>query len=149
MEPVACQVVGVYLAVHDLGAAPVVLLEVSDQRYLPIFIGLYEAVSINNAINGPPPARPLTHDLFSDTLSHLQCRVRDVRIDSIEDGVYYATMHLETSSGELAIDCRPSDGIALAVRQQAAISLDLTLIAEAAVVRDDLPELRDFSEYIG
>ncbi|MDO8840891.1 bifunctional nuclease family protein [Methanocalculus sp.] len=149
MRLTTCQVLGVYLAVHDLGVAPVVLLEAPNHRYLPIFIGLYEAVSINNALNGPTPVRPLTHDLFNDTLLALETRLRDVRVDSIEDGVYYATMNLKTHLGDISIDCRPSDGIALAVRQKSPVILCDSILDDSAVSRDQLPELHDFIDYFG
>lgn len=147
MEQINCEVAGVYLAIHDLGVAPVVLLKTRDERYIPIFIGLFEAVSIHSALNGPPPPRPLTHDLFSDTLTALRAGLREVRIDSIDDGVYYATLSLDTQIGDLSIDSRPSDGIALAVRKNAPVYIDSGLMAESAVTRDQLPELRDFTDY--
>ncbi|GAA5262159.1 bifunctional nuclease family protein [Methanocalculus sp. MC3] len=147
MEQINCEVAGVYLAIHDLGVAPVVLLKTRDERYIPIFIGLFEAVSIHSALNGPPPPRPLTHDLFSDTLTALRAGLREVRIDSIDDGVYYATLFLDTQTGDLSIDSRPSDGIALAVRKNAPVYIDSGLMAESAVTRDQLPELREFTEY--
>ncbi|MDG6249980.1 bifunctional nuclease family protein [Methanocalculus sp.] len=147
MEQINCDVAGVYLAIHDLGVAPVVLLKTRDERYIPIFIGLFEAVSIHSALNGPPPPRPLTHDLFSDTLTALRAGLREVRIDSIDDGVYYATLFLDTQTGDLSIDSRPSDGIALAVRKNAPVYIDSGLMAESAVTRDQLPELREFTEY--
>ncbi|MCQ1538874.1 bifunctional nuclease family protein [Methanocalculus taiwanensis] len=148
MELITCEVAGVYLVIHDLGAAPVVLLKTPDELYIPIFIGLYEAVSIHNALDGPSPSRPMTHDLFSDALLSLGAHVREVRVDSIDDGVYYAALSLDTQSGELSIDCRPSDGIALAVRQKSPVLLDLNLMRESAVARDQLPELRDFAGYM-
>lgn len=149
MEQISCEVAGVYLAMHDLGVAPVVLLKTGDERYMPIFIGLFEAVSINTALNGPTPPRPLTHDLFSDILTELGASLREVRVDSVDDGVYYATLFLHTHTGDLSIDCRPSDGIALAIRQNAPIFIDRELMLDSAVEREQLPELRDFSEYIG
>ena len=147
MEPLTCEVAGVYLAIHNLGVAPVVLLKTRDDRFIPIFIGLYEAISIDSALNGPPPPRPLTHDLFSDTLTALGAGLRAVRIDSIDDGVYYATLSLDTQLSDLSIDCRPSDGIALAVRKNAPVFIDETLLSESAVTRDQLPELREFTGY--
>ncbi len=147
MEQISCEVAGVYLAIHDPGVAPVVLLKTGSERYIPIFIGLFEAVSIYSALNGPPPPRPLTHDLFSDTLTALGAGLREVRIDSIEDGVYYATLFLDTQIGDLSIDSRPSDGIALAVRKNAPVFIDETLLSESAVTRDQLPELREFTDY--
>lgn len=149
MEQISCEVAGVYLAIHDLGVAPVVLLKTWDERYIPIFIGLFEAVSINTALNGPPSPRPLTHDLFSDTLTALGAELREVRVDSLDEGVYYATLFLDTQTGDISIDCRPSDGIALAVRKNAPVFMDDLLMVEAAVHREELPDLRDFSDYAG
>jgi len=149
MEPVTCQVQGVYFAASEFGVAPVVLLETPDHLYIPIFIGLYEAISINNALNGPRSARPMTHDLFADTLQQLGAMIREVTIDTLEDGVYYATISLDSGSGELSIDSRPSDGIALAVRLQSPVLVDDMLLKDAAVPSDMLPELRDIAAGFG
>jgi len=149
MEPVSCQVQGVYFAASELGVAPVVLLETPDHLYIPIFIGLYEAISIDNALNGPRSARPMTHDLFAETLKQLGAKIRDVRIDTLEDGVYYATISLDSNSGEIFIDCRPSDGIALAVRLQSPILVDDMLLKDSAVPSAMLPELRDIAAGFG
>ena len=149
MELILCEVLGVYLAVHDHGAAPVVLLKAPDNRYFPIFIGLYEAVSINNVMNGPTPVRPLTHDLFTETLTALGTKLKEVRIDSIEDGVYYATLILGTHLGDISIDCRPSDGIALAVRQNSPIFVDDTILVNSTASKEQLPKLHDFVDYFG
>lgn len=149
MEPITCHIQGVYFATSDLGVAPVVLLETPNHLYLPIFIGLYEAISISNALNGPRSARPMTHDLFADTLNQLETTIREITIDTLEDGVYYATISLESASAVLSIDCRPSDGIALAVRLQSPVRVDALLLQDAAVPSDQLPELHDISAGTG
>jgi bifunctional DNase/RNase len=69
-------------------------------------------------------------------------------IDSLEEGVYYASMILEQDHHELTIDCRPSDGIAITIRCQAAIQVEREVVLQSAVTVGDLPELVDISSYL-
>ena len=85
---------------------------------LPIFIGLWEAVSINSAYNKEVPPRPFTHDLFLALMERFSITVHHLRIDSEEEGVYYAQLVLATDGRNERLDCRPSDGIAVALRRR-------------------------------
>ena len=128
MQPVKCTVRGVFMAVSDTATVPAVVLADGGRRQLTIFVGLWEAISINSAQNKEVPPRPLTHDLFLDLMAKYAITVSSLNIDSVDDGVFYA--HLELSSGHDVdyLDCRPSDGIAVALRANAPIFVDEELL---------------------
>ena len=92
MTQVRCEVKGVFMATSDAATVPLVILSDSTGRLLPIFIGIWEAVSINSARNREVMPRPFTHDLFLDLCGKFSISLRLLQIDSIEDGVYYAQL---------------------------------------------------------
>jgi uncharacterized protein len=148
MSPVPCRVKGVYVAKNALGAAPAVILSIGNDTCLPIYIGLFEAMSIHSALNNEIPPRPLTHDLFVEFLRQFGISLKSLVIDSLEDGVYYASMILLQDHHEMTIDCRPSDGIAIGIRCQAGIMVEEEVILQSAVNPGELPELVDISSYL-
>jgi hypothetical protein len=148
MPSVPCRVKGVFVAKNVLGASPAVILSVENDTCLPIYIGLFEAISINSALNNEVPPRPLTHDLFVEFLKQFGISLKALVIDSLEDGVYYANMILEQDHHELTIDCRPSDGIAIGIRCQARILVEKEVILQSAVIPSELPELVDINSYM-
>jgi hypothetical protein len=133
MQQENCTVKGVFIAVNDTATAPVVVLVDGTGRMLPIFVGLWEAISINSAQNKEVPPRPLTHDLFLDLMAKYAISVSSLSIDSIDDGVYYAHLVLSFGGHEESLDCRPSDGIAVALRANAPIFVDEELLAAGGI----------------
>lgn len=91
------------------------------KRDLTLFVGPFEAQSIAVHLQQLTPPRPLTHDLALSLLTILHSRLRRVIISDLKDNTYYATLYLETDGKELAVDSRPSDAIALALRAGAPI----------------------------
>lgn len=148
MPWVPCRVKGVFVAKNALGASPAVILSIENDTCLPIYIGLWEAMSIHSALNNEIPPRPLTHDLFVEFLKQFGISLKALIIDSLEEGVYYANMVLEQDHHEMTIDCRPSDGIAIGIRCQAGIMIDEAVILQSAVSASELPELVDISSYL-
>lgn len=149
MPQVRCEVKGVFVATNDETTVPLVLLTNECSRNLPIFIGLWEAVSINSARNREVLARPFTHDLFLDLLNKFSITLRSMQIDSIEEGVYYAQLVLSGDNNhEELIDCRPSDGIALALRADVPIFVDENVLASAGQKTEDLPPMTDLSVFL-
>jgi bifunctional DNase/RNase len=113
-EEIEVQIRGVEI---DSSARPVVLLEDEDrERALPIWIGTSEAQAIAMEMQGIEPERPLTHDLFKNTLDVAGIGLDKIVIEGLRDGVYYARIHLTVNGDTLEVDSRPSDAIALAVR---------------------------------
>jgi bifunctional DNase/RNase len=98
---------------------PIVLLRDREGgRYLPIWVGAVEATAIAYAQQGIVPPRPLTHDLLKDILTALGVTLVEVRITSLQDGVFYALL---VFSNGVEVSARPSDAIALALRVEAPI----------------------------
>jgi bifunctional DNase/RNase len=97
---------------------PIVLLrEEGGARYLPIFIGPPEATAIVYALQGMETPRPMTHDLFTSVLAETGVRLEQVEITELHDGTFFAEISLRRGEQVLRISSRPSDAIALAVRQ--------------------------------
>jgi len=103
--------------VHMLSSRHVVILkEAARDRYLPIWIGPWEASAIAMKLQGLTPERPLTHDLFAATLEELGARVDRVVISDLADETFHARLVLERDGRTVDVDARPSDALALAVR---------------------------------
>jgi bifunctional DNase/RNase len=149
MSQIRCEVKGVFVATSEAATVPLVVLSEGEaERHLPIFIGLWEAISINSAKNKEVLPRPFTHDLFLELLARFSITMRFLRIDSIENGVYYAQLVLSADHHEEYIDCRPSDGIALALRGEAPIFVDETVLMSAGQKKQDLPDMVDLSVFL-
>lgn len=130
---------------------PIVLLrEVSGERYLPIWIGAVEATAIAFAQQGVVPPRPLTHDLLKDVLEVTDNALAEVRITTMKEGVFYATLVL--GSG-LEVSARPSDSIALALRTGSKIVCAEEVLDEAglsvpAEQEDEVEKFREFLDQV-
>jgi bifunctional DNase/RNase len=135
---------------------PMLLLRESEgrQRLLPIYIGSPEASAIHYALEGVVPPRPLTHDLFLETLGELGATVSKVVVTEMRDRTYFAELHLDTAGGDKVISARPSDAVALAVRCGAGLFASEELIDEVGQepvveVEDDTDEIIDeFKDFI-
>ena len=129
--------------VHMLSSQHVVILkELDRERYLPIWIGPWEANSIAMRLQGMTAERPLTHDLFASTLADLHVNVRRVLIVDLARETFHARLHLVSDGREIEIDSRPSDALAVAVRVGVRIFAARDVLARAGVE----PEKRDGSE---
>jgi uncharacterized protein len=105
----------------------------SSGRTLPIWIGPFEAQAIALEMQGVPPPRPLTHDLMKQLVERLGGKLKQVEITDLRDNTYFATLHIEAPGGkDLAVDARPSDAIALALRLHGPILVSDDLFAKAA-----------------
>lgn len=110
------------LIVDDNSKSPVVILqELEGERYLPIWIGPFEAQAIANEIQGKKFPRPLTHDLLAATISSLKASVSRILINDLREKTFFASIILERGEEVISLDARPSDSIALAVRSGAPI----------------------------
>lgn len=115
-EPVEVTVEGLYVAESNGSVQRFVMLADESGRRMPIIIGLFEATAISMAMESEKPDRPMTHDLIRTLLDRLGGTLTSVLIDDIWTNTYYAKLTIATNSGELDVDCRPSDAIALALR---------------------------------
>jgi bifunctional DNase/RNase len=121
---------------------PMVLLrELQDRhRLLPIYIGSPEASAIHYALEGLEPPRPLTHDLFIQTVTALGATIDRIVVTEMRDRTYYAELHLTQGESTQVISCRPSDAIALAVRCNAPLFANEALLDEVGQEPPDEPE---------
>lgn len=127
---------------------PMVLLRELEgrQRLVPIYIGNPEATSIHYALEGVVPPRPLTHDLFLETLAVAGARLDKVVVTEMRDHTYFAELHLETLSGPKIVSSRPSDAIALAIRCDAPLFAHEALVDQ--VGQEPPPEQEEQTEEI-
>ena len=99
----------------------VVLVDLSGQKALPIWIGVFEAEAISRGLEGVMTLRPMTHDLMKQILDTFQVTINRVIIHDLKENTFYANLYLNVGGTELVVDSRPSDAIALAVRVKAPI----------------------------
>ncbi len=148
MTQVRCEVQGVFVAFSDTTTVPLVILADTENRVLPIFIGIWEAVSINSARMKEVLPRPFTHDLFLELCTRFSITLQSLQIDSIDNGVYYAQLVLLSDHHEEYLDCRPSDGIALALRAGIPIFVEENVLASAGQKSADLPDIMDLAAFL-
>ncbi len=123
--------------VHMLSTQHVVILkDLERQRFLPIWIGPWEANAIAMKLQGLAPERPLTHDLFVGVLEEMGATIREVVIAELADETFHARILLEAAGRVLAVDSRPSDALALAVRTGARIFAAEEVLDRAGVESD-------------
>lgn len=118
---------------------PIVLLrEPESGRYLPIWIGGAEAMSISSHLEGDVPPRPLTHQLLVDTVRALGADLEAVHLTDLREGTFYAELHLLQGEREVVVSARPSDAIAVAIRFGAVpILVDEALFERVAIELGD------------
>jgi bifunctional DNase/RNase len=123
--------------VHMLSSRHVVILkDVARDRYLPIWIGPWEASAIAMKLQGLTPERPLTHDLFATTLDELGTRIERVVISELADETFHARIMLDRDGRTVEVDARPSDALALAVRAGVRIFAADAVLDQAALGGD-------------
>ncbi len=113
---------------------PLVILNDDDKEYtLPIWIGQAEAQAIARGLSGMETERPMTHDLTADIIDSLEATIDSIEINYYEDSTFYASIIIEDKDREsLAIDSRPSDAIALAIRLEAPIMVSEKILQDVA-----------------
>jgi bifunctional DNase/RNase len=123
-----------------VGKQPIVLLKtVADNKFLPIWIGHAEAASILMHLQGGTPPRPSTHDLLVALVEELGGRVDQVAITSLQDNTFFAEVVVQTDAGELRLDSRPSDAIAVGVRVEATIWASEEVLEDSGVEFEQEP----------
>lgn len=121
----------------------VLLREVNSDRYLPIWIGPFEAEAITISLQEIEVARPQTHDLLIQALSALGARLIRVEVVALKGDVFYGNLVIEQNDRLFDVDARPSDSIALAVRAHVPILVNVEILRDASIrpetdIREDL-----------
>jgi len=123
--------------VHMLSSRHVVILKEADrERYLPIWIGPWEASAIAMRLQGLTPERPLTHDLFATTLEAADVRVVRIVISALAEETFHARLFVIRDGQEHEVDARPSDALALAIRTGAPIYAAADVLDQAGLGAD-------------
>ena len=126
------------------------LLDPSSQKVLPIWIGTIEAVSIAYAQEGIKHPRPQTHDLLVDVIESLNAKLDEVIISDLKDNTYFAEIVIIDDNGKTSLSCRPSDAIALALRTDTKISVNIDLFLSNSIdlIHDKTNEIEEFKSFI-
>ncbi len=114
----------------------VILKEKLADRYLPIWIGPAEADAIAVKLQGVTVQRPLTHDLLCSTIDALGATVESIIISDLKNDTFYAKIILNVDGGQLEVDSRPSDALALAVRAEVPIYTEEVVLDKAGIILD-------------
>ena len=111
---------------------PIVVLKTQKgDDLLPIFVGLFEANAIAQQLEHSVSPRPMTHDLLGNLIEALRAKVNRVVITDLKDNTFFALIYLDVQGEIVAVDARPSDAIALALRARAPIFVEESVIDNA------------------
>ncbi len=120
------------LMVDPVTNMPIVILRDKDgQRVLPIWVGSFEANAIALQIENVPTPRPMTHDLLRNVIHDLNGDIQKIVVCDLKDNTFYALIYLAVNGEVVAVDSRPSDAIALALRVKAPIFVEESVIDNA------------------
>lgn len=140
MEKIELEIAAISHSVTQSHNYAVVLGEKNGDRRLPIVIGGFEAQAIAVAVENMTPNRPLTHDLFKNTLSSFHIAIKEVIINELLDGIFYAQLICEQNGDVYVIDSRTSDAIAMAVRYECPIYTYESIMESASLDVDNPSE---------
>ena len=119
----------------------VVLKQMDSERYLPIWVGPYEAEAITVALQEVEMVRPLTHDLLKNVFGAFDARITRIEIVKLQNEIFYGSIIAELNGREVEVDSRPSDAIALSVRAHVPILVNASVMDEAGIIPEqDMPE---------
>jgi bifunctional DNase/RNase len=122
----------------------VVLRDESGEQTLPIWIGMFEAHAVALQLENSGASRPMTHDLLKHTIEALDASVQEIHVTDVRDGTYYAVVYLATRRGDtIAIDARPSDALALALRSHAPVFVEERVLHNASPLSAHPPQDAD------
>ena len=123
------------LMVDPITNMPIVILkDKQGDRVLPIWVGIFEANAIALQIENIATPRPMTHDLLKNVIKDLEGQVERVVVCDLKDNTFYAVIYMTVRGDTVAIDARPSDAIALALRTRSPILVEETVIDNAKTV---------------
>ena len=109
----------------------IVLKEKNGERVVPILIGYHEAMAIDRKLRDLEVPRPLTHDLLQNLIEKMGGKLERIVINDLKGGTFFALLMIRRGDELIAVDCRPSDAIALSVRINAPVFADENVIKQA------------------
>lgn len=120
------------LMIDPITNMPIVILKDKEgERVLPIWVGVFEANAIALQIENISTPRPMTHDLLRNILSEIEADVQRIVVSELKENTFYAMIYLDSGGQTMAVDARPSDAIALALRTKAPIFVEETVVESA------------------
>jgi bifunctional DNase/RNase len=129
--PVEMKIKG--LMIDPVSNMPIIILKDSTgQAVLPIWVGIFEANAIAVRLENIMTPRPMTHDLLRNVIEELQARILRITITDLKDNTFFARISLSCGDRDLAIDARPSDAMALALRAGAPIFVEQTVLDKSS-----------------
>ena len=140
MKKIELEIVTLSHSISQSHNYAVVLGEMDGTRKLPIVIGSFEAQAIAVAMEKMNPNRPLTHDLFKNALDTFDIEIKEVVINNLLDGIFYARLVCARNGETVEIDSRTSDAIAMAVRANCPIYTFVFILESAGVILEDAEE---------
>lgn len=146
MKKIELDIVALSHSVAQSHNYAVVLGEKEGSRRLPIVIGGFEAQAIAVAMEGMTPNRPLTHDLFKNTLETFKVDLQEIVINNLLDGIFYARLVCMQDGERIEVDSRTSDALAMAVRFQCPIyTYEFILDAAGIILEEDEEEEEEYT----
>lgn len=137
MNKVKLEILGLSPSQSQTGSFALILMEEDGNRRLPIIIGMFEAQAIAIEMERISPNRPMTHDLFKSFATAFDFSVEEVNISNLQEGIFYAKISCSDGIRTKNIDARPSDAIAIALRFNAPIYTNESIMQEASISTDD------------
>ena len=143
MDKIKLDIIGLQSSQSQSGSFALVLGETTGERRLPIIIGMFEAQAIAIEMEKITPNRPMTHDLFRSFAHEFKFKVEEILISDLKEGVFFAKIICSSEYGQVEIDARPSDAIAISLRFDAEIFTYEKILAEAGIVLSEEDEIEE------
>ena len=145
MDKIQLDIIGLQSSQSQSGSFALVLGERDGDRRLPIIIGMFEAQAIAIEMEKIIPNRPMTHDLFKSFAHEFKYKVEEIIISDLKEGVFFAKLICTGEYGQVEVDARPSDAIAISLRFDAKIYTYEKILAEAGIVLSDEEEIEEIA----
>ena len=147
MSKIELEVLALSHSITHSHSYAVVLGEVNGSRRIPIVIGGFEAQAIAIALENMSPSRPLTHDLMKNMCDAFKMELKEVNISDLSEGIFYSKLTFaNTDGGEMEIDSRTSDALALALRFNCPIYTSEEIIESAGIMTKEMEEAEQILE---
>ena len=140
MDKIRMDILGLSTSPSSGGAYALILNEVEGKRRLPIIIGTFEAQAIALELEHIKPPRPMTHDLLKNIILSFDAQLRQVLINDLSEGTFFAQIIYDLNGQRIEQDARPSDAIALAIRFNAPIYVVGEVLEEAGILSESSEE---------
>lgn len=126
------------LMLDPVSNSPIVVLKDGQEKiFLPIWVGIFEANAIALQLENVSTPRPMTHDLMRNLMKAIEARVEKVVISDLRESTFYAVIHISVAGKTIDVDARPSDAIAIALRTEAPIFVDQSVLDQAQTIAPD------------